>query len=77
MIAEHRAMLRGFVTQRVAGRDVVNFPDELTAARKRLAIIPDLEGMDLSKALRAAGFNRVYLVNGRKPKTIVYGRTAT
>lgn len=70
-----RAMLRGFVSGRTETRDVVNFADELAAARTAMPSI-EVGGMDLSKALRAAGFNRAYVVNGRKPKGIIYKRAA-
>lgn len=74
MRKEHAALLRGFVAGRVEGRDVANFADELAAARASLTIIPDLDGMAVSKALRAAGFNRAYDVSGRPSRIIVYRR---
>lgn len=75
MIPAQRAILRSFVTGRTDGRNVVNFADELAAARKAMPTF-EVDGMDLSKALRSAGFNRLYEVNGRKPKGIIYGRAA-
>ncbi|WP_010218874.1 hypothetical protein [Sphingomonas sp. PAMC 26621] len=88
MLREHSALLRGFVSARVKGRDVVNFADELSAARKvlamipgepagarnTLAIIPDLDGKAVANALRAAGFNRAREISGRKATTVVYHR---
>lgn len=76
MSPAQRAILRGFVSGRTETRDVVNFADELAAAHKAMPSY-GLDGMDLSKALRSAGFNRAYEVNGRKPKGIIYKRAAS
>lgn len=68
--------VRAFVAGRVQGLDCVLLADELAAVREALPITgPAVEGMDVSKALRAAGFNRAYEVNGRKATDIIYKRT--
>jgi len=58
MRTEHSALLRGFVRERVANRDEVDLIDELSIARNRLTIIPDLTADDVALALQDAGFQR-------------------
>ena len=74
MHAGQRAILRVFVSVRTEQHEVVNFADELAAARKAMSTF-EIKGMDLSKALRSAGFNRAYELNGRKATDIIYKRT--
>jgi hypothetical protein len=58
MRADHSALLRGFVSERVANRDEVDLANELCVARKQLTIIPNLTTDDVALALQDAGFQR-------------------
>lgn len=67
---ERKPILHAFIAGRTEARDRVDFAAELASARTRFATIaPDLDGMDVSRALRAAGFRRLQV-----PGPLTYSR---
>jgi len=73
---DQKESLHAFIANRVEGRTVAYFAEELAAAKDFLPsqVSDALEGKDVSVALRSAGFNRNY--DALPKSAIVYRRTS-
>ena len=69
---DEKDILHAFIAGRVADRDQAVLSEEVEAVNRSFPAFGALEGMDISVALRAAGFNRDY--NDRRRSPIVYLR---
>lgn len=64
-------LLKAFVSGFAESTDRIDFQAVLEASRNALASSPNVDGVTVSRALRAAGFNRDHNASG---KAIIYIR---